>query len=73
MTNLAAAHIEAYGLIRKTRLQMGYQDTKVGFANHLRSFAPKDPANPLHRFWASRTEQIPRRQLLHPLHRQRPR
>ena len=58
MTNLAAAHIEAYGLIRKTRLQMGYQDTKVGFANHLRSFAPKDPANPLHRFWASRTEQI---------------
>ena len=58
MTNLAAAHIEAYGLIRKTRLQMGYKDTKVGFANHLRSFVPKDPANPVHRFWASRTEQL---------------
>ena len=58
MTNLAAAHIEAYGLIRKTRLQMGYKDTKVGFANHLRIFAPKDPANPVHRFWASRTEQL---------------
>lgn len=58
MTNMAAAHIEAYGLIRKTRLQMGYQDTKVGFANHLRAFAPKDPENPLHRFWASRTEQL---------------
>ena len=58
MTNLAAAHIEAYGLIRKTRLQMGFQDTKVGFANHLRAFAPKDETNPVHRFWASRIEQL---------------
>lgn len=58
MTNLAAAHIEAYGLIRKTRLQMGYQDTKVGFANHLRVFVPKDGDNPVHRFWASRTEHL---------------
>ncbi len=58
MTNLAAAHIEAYGLIRKTRLQMGYPDTKVSFANHLRAFAPKNPADPVHRFWASRTEQL---------------
>ena len=33
MTNLTAAHIEAYGLIRKTRLQMGYTGTKVSFAN----------------------------------------
>ena len=58
MTNLTAAHIEAYGLIRKTRLQMGYTDTKVSFANHLRSFAPRDPQNPLHRFWAERAEQL---------------
>ncbi len=58
MTNMAAAHIEAYGLIRKTRLQMGYKDTRVGFANHLRVFAPRDPDNPLHRFWASRAEQL---------------
>lgn len=58
MTNLAAAHIEAYGLIRKTRLQMGFQDTKVGFANHLRVFTPKDEASPVHRFWASRVEQL---------------
>lgn len=58
MTNLAAAHIEAYGLIRKTRLQMGFRDTRVGFANHLRIFVPEDPANPVHRFWASRTEQL---------------
>ena len=58
MTNMAAAHIEAYGLIRKTRLQMGYKDTRVGVANHLRVFAAKNPENPLHRFWASRTEQL---------------
>lgn len=58
MTNMVAAHIEAYGLIRKTRLQMGYKDTRVGFSNHLRVFVPRDPDNPLHRFWASRVEQL---------------
>ncbi len=58
MTNLTAAHIEAYGLIRKTRLQMGFTDTKVSFANHLRVFAPQNPADPVHRFWASRAEQL---------------
>lgn len=58
MTNMAAAHIEAYGLIRKTRLQMGFRNTRVGVANHLRSFAPKDAGNPLHRFWAERAEEL---------------
>lgn len=58
MTNMAAAHIEAYGLIRKTRLQMGFHDTKVGAACHLRAFAPRDPQNPLHRFWAGRLEEL---------------
>lgn len=58
MTNMAAAHIEAYGLIRKTRLQMGFQNTRVGVANHLRAFAPKDAGNPLHRFWAERAEEL---------------
>lgn len=58
MTNLAAAHVEAYGLIRKTRLQMGFRDTRVGFASHLRAFAPKNSADPVHRFWASRARQI---------------
>lgn len=58
MTNLAAAHIEAYGLIRKTRLQMGFRDTKVGVAAHLRVFAPKTADNPLQRFWAERVETL---------------
>lgn len=58
LTNLTAAHIEAYGLIRKTRLQMGFKDTKVGVAIHLRVFAPEDPENPLQRFWAERMEEL---------------
>jgi len=58
MTNLAAAHIEAYGLIRGLRLRMGYPNTKVSFANHLRVFAPKNPANPVHRFWTGRAEAL---------------
>ena len=58
MTNLAGAHIEAYGLIRRLRLQMGYTDTKVSFANHLRVFVSENPRNPLHRFWADMTERV---------------
>lgn len=58
MTNLSAAHIEAYGLIRKTRLAMGFTDTRVGVSPQLRVFAPKNPQDPVHRFWASRSRQI---------------
>ena len=58
MTNLTAAHIEAYGLIRKTRLAMGFTDTRVGVSPQLRVFAPKNPQDPVHRFWASRSRQI---------------
>ncbi len=58
LTNLAACHIEAYGLIRKTRLRMGYKDTKVSFANHLRAFAPKNPGDPFHRFCAEKAEEL---------------
>ncbi len=32
--NLILAHIEAYDLIHKMRRDMGYNDTKVGFAHH---------------------------------------
>jgi len=58
MTHLAAAHIEAYGLIRKTRLQMGFRDSMVGVACHLRVFAPDDQENPLQRFWAGSLDEI---------------
>jgi hypothetical protein len=41
-------HIQAYNLIHAMRREMGYDDTKVGFANHVRVFEPKNPRNPLH-------------------------
>lgn len=55
MENLAYCHIKAYGMIHSIRTEMGYSDTKVGCANHLRVFAPKNPRNPWHRLSAKLT------------------
>ena len=55
MENMAWCHIKAYGIIHRMRREMGYTDTKVGFANHVRVFDPKDPKNPLHCFFAKVT------------------
>ena len=52
-SNMTAAHIKAYRYIHEKRKEMGFDDTKVSFANHLRIFAPENPQNPLHRFFAS--------------------
>ena len=52
MENLAFCHIEAYGIIHGMREEMGYTDTMVACANHLRVFAPKNPKNPWHRLCA---------------------
>lgn len=52
MENLAFCHIQAYALIHKLRTQMGFSDTMVGCANHLRVFAPKDEKNLWHRICA---------------------
>ena len=41
MANLAYCHIRAYELIHKIRREMGYTDTKVSFAHHLRVFDPE--------------------------------
>ncbi|HNY00535.1 MAG TPA: family 1 glycosylhydrolase [Oscillospiraceae bacterium] len=48
MSNLAWCHIAAYRLIHRTRAEMGYTDTRVGFASHVRVFDPKNPKNPAH-------------------------
>lgn len=48
MENLAYCHIRAYQIIHEKRQAMGYDDTMVGCANHLRVFAPKKPRNPWH-------------------------
>ena len=48
MNNLTVCHIKAYEMIHEKREAMGYDDTKVGYANHMRVFQARDPLNPLH-------------------------
>ena len=48
MENLAYCHIKAYTMIHGMREKMGFADSMVGCANHLRVFAPKNPKNPWH-------------------------
>jgi beta-glucosidase len=57
LTHLAACHIAGYQMIHRVRREMGYSDTKVSFANHLRVFQPKDRKNPLHRACAAFAEK----------------
>lgn len=57
-SNMAAAHVKAYDYIHAARRAMGYADTSVSFANHLRVFEPEDPKNPLHRFFARASEYL---------------
>ena len=52
MENLAYCHIKAYQMIHEKRKSMGFADTMVGCANHMRVFAPKNPKNPWHRICA---------------------
>lgn len=39
-TNLALSHIKAYKAIHEIRVKMGFKDTKVGYASHVRIFEP---------------------------------
>ncbi len=55
---MASCHIQAYGLIHKLRREMGYENTKVGFAHHARVVEPKSGNNPLHRTYAWLTEHV---------------
>ncbi|MBQ7896762.1 MAG: glycoside hydrolase family 1 protein [Oscillospiraceae bacterium] len=48
MENLAYCHLKAYRLIHEKREAMGFNDSMVGCANHVRIFAPKNPHNPWH-------------------------
>lgn len=58
MENLAFCHIRAYGLLHEKRSAMGYTDTMVGCANHLRIFAPRDEGNLRHRLSARLTAYL---------------
>ncbi len=44
---LAGCHIRAYERIHRLREEMGYSDTKVGFALHMRAFTARNPKNPV--------------------------
>lgn len=46
LENMAYCHIRCYQMLHKTREAMGYSDTMVGFANHLRVFEPENPKIP---------------------------
>ena len=46
---MAGCHIRAYEKIHRMRERMGYQDTKVGVALHMRAFAPLSPMSFLQR------------------------
>ncbi|MBQ2895979.1 MAG: glycoside hydrolase family 1 protein, partial [Oscillospiraceae bacterium] len=58
MENLAWCHLSAYRLIHERRSAMGYTDTMVGCANHLRVFAPRDEGNLWHRLSAKLTAYL---------------
>lgn len=47
--NMGICHRKSYIHIHNIRRQMGLTDTRVGFAHHMRVFAPKNPKNPWHR------------------------
>ncbi len=58
LSNMTAAHILSYNYIHAKRAEMGYNDTKVSFANHLRVFAPKDEKNVIHRMASGAAEYL---------------
>ncbi len=50
---MGVCHRRAYVRIHALRRKMGYTDTKVGFAHHMRVFAPCSAKNPWHRVTAA--------------------
>ncbi len=50
LRNLAEAHCRAYLLIHEL-IDAGGRRARVTFAHHVRVFAPKNPANPIHRLF----------------------
>lgn len=48
MSNMAFCHIKAYELIHKMRSVLGYSNTNVSFALHVRVFDPANPINLWH-------------------------
>ena len=56
--NLSCCHIQSYRLIHSLREKTGYNDTKVGFAHHMRIFEAKNPKNPVHVLYANVMDRL---------------
>lgn len=61
LKNMCECHIKSYALIHRLRDEMGFHNTRVSYAHHMRAFTPKNKKNPwhlictpiLHRFFQS--------------------
>lgn len=58
MTNLAKAHILTYSTVHDIRKKMGYADTKVGYASHVRIFQARRKSNIVDKIGAKLMEQM---------------
>ncbi|SBV97615.1 Beta-glucosidase [uncultured Eubacteriales bacterium] len=56
--NMGVCHRRAYERIHALRKKMGYTDTKVGFAHHMRAFAPYHAKNPWYRLCSDASEYL---------------
>lgn len=54
--NMAISHVETYKIIHNIRKEMGYSDTKVGFANHFRVFAARSKKDIIDNLFAKAAE-----------------
>ena len=55
---MASCHIQAYSLIHRLRREMGFANTKVGFAHAARSFVPENKKNPWHQICSFLAERM---------------
>ncbi len=55
---MCGCHIEAYERIHAMRREMGFANTAVGFAHHMRAFQPKNAANPVHALSAKLSRRL---------------
>ena len=58
MSVLAECHLQAYPLIHRIQRELGHAGARVGFANHLCAFAPKNPKKCLHRLCTPLLERL---------------
>ena len=57
-SNMTAAHVMSYRYIHEKRAEMGFDNTLVSFANHLRVFEPANPKNLFHRIAARASKYL---------------